>query len=1336
MKALHIMAQQPCADVALFCDTRHGRTTGALPPNTDDFTWVPILEATKGRPHSGLAACVRNRAGLTMGLPSLASVQHRHVQAAFLEVQEKGFRPILVLAVYVKTSLSGEDYAGAMHRLEPLLEEARLTGLQVLVVGDFNATPTQVQVRDEARHKALTEFVTSNALHNCLERWDKHRQTTFNPPRDVAACDEDTPSQPRSSTIDFIFATETTLTSVTGAHVTADLPLQARVEDRIRGLDHERLCVEVALLQQQQAGQHGNVRRTSSSPRPTPTLPRFPKGAEQPYSRVTMAPTFLHALRHATDTIRRGAVDLTTATSKMLTAHVQAAARRINALSDSNTRRPARDPCTRANTLGRRCRRLKKAASTNGRMLHQQDLLPQALKNAIKVASSARRKADIAYQQHLANLCRKDPAMLWKAHRHSFQVKKAPLVSHSKFAQGLRNTFERDHDPGNGPAGFLQPNKKLSPGATEALAAPLSPFEIANALQDTKTGVACAGFEMAWLKEARRRLLPPNAAVTADLIVSFDGGKRQGSTEGSEPLAAAAFSVVWTATGEEVDMGWAVCAPEATSNEMEYMGCIEGLRAAVRLQQRYPCSSVLVRGDSMLVMEQVFGTWRVREKTLMHLHHAACALAESLPDIQAQWQRREHNQRADELCNQAMDMGAGTHGGVSWQAPPAEDIPTLELGCPRPRSFAFAGVLTALLQRMLDGQEIPATLMAGVACMLPKTQPPSLDPAKYRPIVMVHTLCKLFALVMTARITQVVESAGLRPSTQFGFRAGMGCAHAQVVVQVCHEHAAASGQPLYVAFIDFAKAYDSVSRPLLWRRLEALGIPPLVVQAIQRYYAADTIQVGDEVIRPRVGVRQGCPLSPLLFGLFLDGLSEYLATTCPDDGVLLTGGHRVRDVVYADDVNLLACTPESLRRLLDALAAFSAGTGMTVSVDKSTVMRCGAPPQHDEPPMPPFTYRTSEGSVVTLHVVTETQLLGLSFDSELGFRNADMRAKDPCCKRLWGVLERLSGLGIRHIRVRLAIMRAYVEGWSRYGGGIWGVYKLHDAGTFHAIDETVARVLRATLGTNLHGPATASTEVTLAEVAWPTVSMTALQGAASLFTSMATRHRHTNATMQAAIETSLATQGGWAWQLKSRLEVALNVRRSTLLSMDDMAAASERLRDTLPSWFWAPRKALAALRLAGSDDTEVHTSDAYFAHLHQPGVTPPYLKQWTFPAHRVRRLARLRCCDVLQGPTTSCGAHISLLPSTAPRDYLASATRRCEACNIDHGVTFFHLLAQCDSPAMVAARGGDYDEATAATNKDPETIGHILRRWHVNTRPSQMAALLKRMGHAYYSATC
>ena len=101
-----------------------------------------------------------------------------------------------------------------------------------------------------------------------------------------------------------------------------------------------------------------------------------------------------------------------------------------------------------------------------------------------------------------------------------------------------------------------------------------------------------------------------------------------------------------------------------------------------------------------------------------------------------------------------------------------------------------------------------------------------------------------------------------------------------------------AGRSLYICFLDSKSAYDCVSRPVLWQILQRLGLHGSMLQAIHGLYgsAAVRAKINGRQGLPLVsgsGVRQGCPLSPTLFGLLADGLHHFLQAAVAIDGLIL-----------------------------------------------------------------------------------------------------------------------------------------------------------------------------------------------------------------------------------------------------------------------------------------------------------------------------------------------------------------------------------------------------------------------------------------------------------------
>jgi probable phosphoglycerate mutase len=129
--------------------------------------------------------------------------------------------------------------------------------------------------------------------------------------------------------------------------------------------------------------------------------------------------------------------------------------------------------------------------------------------------------------------------------------------------------------------------------------------------------------------------------------LSTDGGAR-----GNPGPAAYAFvleaedGTVLEARGEAIGV--------ATNNVAEYRALIEGLRRAVEAGVR----ELEVVSDSELVVKQMRGEYRVKNPALRELSLEAARLARQLGDVRYTAVRREHNELADRLVNEALDAAS------------------------------------------------------------------------------------------------------------------------------------------------------------------------------------------------------------------------------------------------------------------------------------------------------------------------------------------------------------------------------------------------------------------------------------------------------------------------------------------------------------------------------------------------------------------------------------------------------------------------------------------------------------------------------------------------------
>ena len=130
------------------------------------------------------------------------------------------------------------------------------------------------------------------------------------------------------------------------------------------------------------------------------------------------------------------------------------------------------------------------------------------------------------------------------------------------------------------------------------------------------------------------------------------------------------------------------------------------------------------------------------------------------------------------------------------------------------------------------------------------------------------------------------QQQGLRSPTQAGYRPGHSTIHQTFVLQHVIDKHRRLKSPLYLCFVDLKSAYDWVQWQLLWDLLRRLGVQGTILGAIQSLYDGCLLsmrvnRVTGDSQAPSMGLRQGCPLSATLFGLFIDGLHHYLEAAAP-----------------------------------------------------------------------------------------------------------------------------------------------------------------------------------------------------------------------------------------------------------------------------------------------------------------------------------------------------------------------------------------------------------------------------------------------------------------------
>lgn len=232
---------------------------------------------------------------------------------------------------------------------------------------------------------------------------------------------------------------------------------------------------------------------------------------------------------------------------------------------------------------------------------------------------------------------------------------------------------------------------------------------------------------------------------------------------------------------------------------------------------------------------------------------------------------------------------------------------------------------------------------ATVVCL--KKSGSSANPLNYRPISLLNTDYKVYTRLLASRLKPLLPL--LVAEAQGGFVPGRKI-HDVIDCFIAAQQAARRGNSRALAvLLDIKKAYDSVNREYLKNSVKARGFGIRFLKATTATHAATwaTFQVNgllSRKIRITRGIRQGCPLAPLLFVLLLDLLYRWLLADQSLKDPIPTAPDVEPVAGYADDTALIVAGEHQLPYAQTILDDFAALSGLHVNVAKSVVIRLNA----------------------------------------------------------------------------------------------------------------------------------------------------------------------------------------------------------------------------------------------------------------------------------------------------------------------------------------------------------------------------------------------------------
>lgn len=237
--------------------------------------------------------------------------------------------------------------------------------------------------------------------------------------------------------------------------------------------------------------------------------------------------------------------------------------------------------------------------------------------------------------------------------------------------------------------------------------------------------------------------------------------------------------------------------------------------------------------------------------------------------------------------------------------------------------------------------ETPRSWREAVISVIPKEGKDKKECSSYRPISVLNVDYKIFASILSKRLEVIIpelvdlDQTGFiqNRQTQDNIRRAL-----QVMSHVVTENISAM-----LMSLDAEKAFDSVGWDYLYQVLARFGFNDSFIQCIKALYSSPVARIKinghlSETIHLERGTRQGCPLSPALFALFIEPLAQAIREDSEIKGISIRGDeHKI--CMYADDVLLfLTNLKSSIPKLMTLLKTYNLYSGYKINIQKTQTL--------------------------------------------------------------------------------------------------------------------------------------------------------------------------------------------------------------------------------------------------------------------------------------------------------------------------------------------------------------------------------------------------------------
>ena len=324
-----------------------------------------------------------------------------------------------------------------------------------------------------------------------------------------------------------------------------------------------------------------------------------------------------------------------------------------------------------------------------------------------------------------------------------------------------------------------------------------------------------------------------------------------------------------------------------------------------------------------------------------------------------------------------------------------------------------------------EKEDIPTEWKTGHLVKLPKKGDLG-NCNNWRGITLLVIASKVLTRVILARIKDSIDKK-LRQN-QAGFRPERSCTDQTATLRIIVEQSVEWNSPLYLCFIDFMKAFDSLDREVMWELLKHYGVPQKLINIIMALYdSCQCCVIHRGKLSPafsvNTGVKQGCLLSPIIFTLAVDWIMKQ--STRGRNGIQWTPTTQLHDLDFADDIVLLTQSFAHLQEKTAKVEEEAAKQGLKINVGKTKTLRLGH--KHATP--------IKIGDEVAEDVSTFTYLGSVIAQS--GGAEEDVEARIRKAQTAFSMLNTVWRSNLIRRKTKLRIFNSNVKSVLLYGSETW-----------------------------------------------------------------------------------------------------------------------------------------------------------------------------------------------------------------------------------------------------------------------------------------------------------